>query len=565
MSNVPLAERKLKVATPLDSGGWPIDQAAASAGVTLASQSGNGSMAAAQNEPLDFPIRANDSSPLIAILGKHGVMASVACFSQLAVHEAPAWLISMLVHMVTLVTMAMVTVSEPIPYTPQHLMVTPPEKKKTEQVIEVIDNTMPTSLDDTSVAENLVEIDKSSDQSEKYQEPSNTEEAAPAATEASNTGTKPVHDGDILALTRAQGHNPIGDRYKIFSDPQKKLAIGATKSSEVAVSKALKWLAEHQLPDGSWSFNTALCPKCKGKCRNPGKLKNARNAATGLALMAFLGTGQTHQQSDKYQATIHRGLQYLINHMRVGGNGGALNETGGTMYSHGIASIAICEAYALTNDKNLLSPTRAVLSFICYAQDPMGGGWRYRPRQKGDTSVVGWQIMALKSGHMAGFDIPPLTIERTTQFLDGVQLNGGSAYGYTTPGQGEATTAIGLLCRMYLGWQHDNPALERGVRMLSKRGPSPSNMYYNYYATQVMRHWEGEPWENWNRQMRDQLVHSQAKQGHEEGSWFTGSGDLGASTGGRLYCTTMATMILEVYYRQLPIYSTGSVEQEFPD
>ena len=28
-------------------------------------------------------------------------------------------------------------------------------------------------------------------------------------------------------------------------------------------------------------------------------------------------------------------------------------------------------------------------------------------------------------------------------------------------------------------------------------------MYYNYYATQVMRHWEGEEWEKWNKVMRD--------------------------------------------------------------
>jgi hypothetical protein len=121
------------------------------------------------------------------------------------------------------------------------------------------------------------------------------------------------------------------------------------------------------------------------------------------------------------------------------------------------------------------------------------------------------------------------------------------------------------LSRMYLGWKRDNPALQRGVQWLSRRGPSASNMYYNYYATQVMRHWEGEQWKNWNQQMRDQLIHSQAKQGHEEGSWFTGGGDHGAPTGGRLYCTAMAAMILEVYYRHMPIYRMRSVEQDFPD
>ena len=118
---------------------------------------------------------------------------------------------------------------------------------------------------------------------------------------------------------------------------------------------------------------------------------------------------------------------------------------------------------------------------------------------------------------------------------------------------------------MYLGWKKDNPALQRGVKFLSRHGPSGANMYYNYYATQVMRHWEGDEWANWNRQMRDQLVHAQAKQGHEDGSWFSGTGDNGAGPGGRLYCTAMATMILEVYYRYLPLYRAQSVDQDFPE
>ncbi|NLF07468.1 MAG: terpene cyclase/mutase family protein [Pirellulaceae bacterium] len=564
MSNVPLAERKLKVATPLEPGGWPSDRGASPAGAAFAPRLKEDPPVAKNGEPLDISIHVDDLYTSRAWLGRHGLTASIACFAQLAVEEAPAWLISMVVHMVTLVTMAMITVSEPVPYKPQHLIVTPPEKKKVEKPLEVEDD-KPKTLDDTSIAE-LVTMDTHADQSEKYVEPSRHLEAAASASPVPDAGLKHIPQGeDILALSNGYGNNPIGIRNEVAMDPKKALDLGATTSSEIAVSKALKWLATHQLTDGSWSFDTSLAPSCKGKCRNSGSLSQARNAATGLALMAFLGTGQTHQRSENYQVTIHRGLQFLINNMRVGGNGGALDESGGMMYSHGIAAIAISEAYALTNDPNLLTPTRAVLGYICYAQDPIGGGWRYRPRQKGDTSVVGWQIMALKSGHMAGFEIPPLVVERASQFLDEVQQSGGSAYGYTTPGQGEATTAIGLLCRMYLGWQHDNPALERGVRMLSKRGPSPSNMYYNYYATQVMRHWEGEPWENWNRQMRDQLVHSQAKQGHEEGSWFTGSGDLGAPTGGRLYCTAMATMILEVYYRHLPIYRSDSIEQEFPD
>jgi hypothetical protein len=117
---------------------------------------------------------------------------------------------------------------------------------------------------------------------------------------------------------------------------------------------------------------------------------------------------------------------------------------------------------------------------------------------------------------------------------------------------------------MYLGWKKENPSLERGVRQLSEWGPVKGDMYYDYYATQVMRHWEGELWEKWNSMMRDQLVNSQATVGHEAGSWYFKGGDHGADRGGRLYCTAMATMILEVYYRHLPIYRRQSTEEDFP-
>jgi hypothetical protein len=234
------------------------------------------------------------------------------------------------------------------------------------------------------------------------------------------------------------------------------------------------------------------------------------------------------------------------------------------MYSHGLGSIALCEAFAMTQDKHLYQPAQYALNFIAFAQDQVGGGWRYEPHQRGDTSVVGWQIMALKSGHMAYLHVPPGTIKKANRYLDSVQANNGAHYGYTDPAAGrQACTAIGLLCRMYLGWKKDNPALQRGVQWISQQGPSKDDMYYNYYATQVMHHWEGDPWKKWNNVMRDQLVQSQAQKGHERGSWFMEKGHQ-TDKGGRLYCTSMATMILEVYYRHLPIYRKQSTEEDFP-
>ncbi len=347
-------------------------------------------------------------------------------------------------------------------------------------------------------------------------------------------------------------------------DGRELLRTKLRKGGEPAVALALKWLAAHQLPDGGWCFNHALASGCKGQCRNPGTLAEARLAATGLALLPFLGAGQTHKQG-QYKRTVRDGLYFLVVNMKVSPQGGSLYEPGGRMYSHGIASIALCEAYAMTHDKGLYDPAQQAVNFIVYAQDPVGGGWRYEPRQAGDTSVVGWQIMALKSGHLAYLRVPPATVKKAFQFLDTVQANSGANYGYTDPGAGKATTAIGLLARMHLGWPRDNPALARGVEWLGRQGPSPGDMYYNYYATQVMRHYDGEPWEKWDKAMRAHLLQAQATAGHEAGSWFVADGDHGARQGGRLYATAMATMVLEVNYRVMRIYGEASVAERFPD
>ena len=218
----------------------------------------------------------------------------------------------------------------------------------------------------------------------------------------------------------------------------------------------------------------------------------------------------------------------------------------------------------MTHDKELLAPAQLCLNFIVYAQDPVGGGWRYAPRQAGDTSAVGWQLMALKSGHMAYLEVPPGTVVGAMKFLDSVQANSGAEYGYTGPAEGRAaTSAVGLLCRMYLGWKHDNPGLQQGVEIIDKRGPSKNDMYYNYYATQVVRQYDGEVSERWNGRLLDWLVGQQAKDGAKAGSWHFRGGDHGSERGGRLYCTAMSTMILEVPYRNMPIYRNHASDDDF--
>jgi hypothetical protein len=336
---------------------------------------------------------------------------------------------------------------------------------------------------------------------------------------------------------------------------------GGTKKSEDAVERGLRWLAAHQRDDGSWCFDLNK-PPCNGLCRNSGS-EASTTAATGLALLPFLGAGYTHTRGE-YKDTVKRGLYYLSTRALVTPQGVDLRD-GGSMYAHGIATIAFCEAYGMTRDEALKEIAQGAIRFIVTAQDLQGGGWRYAPGEPGDTTVTGWQLMALKSGQMAKLEVPSPAISLVQKFLDSVQYDRGARYGYLdrTPRAPthETTTAVGLLCRMYLGWNRNRPALYRGVTYLYKWGPSQTNMYYDYYATQVLHHFQGPEWQAWNKVMRDYLVATQAKVSHEAGSWYFP--DPYGDRGGRLYNTAMAIMILEVYYRHMPLYGDAAVHDRF--
>lgn len=349
--------------------------------------------------------------------------------------------------------------------------------------------------------------------------------------------------GDSKSMS---GHRGEGGRKAALA------ANGGNDITEAAVARGLAWLAKHQLPDGSWTFALDDCPTCRGKCKGSGTMGTAKNAATAMGVLPFLAAGQTHKIG-KYKQNVQAALFYLVSHEKATSNGGELVEGGGTMYSHGLASIALCEAYAMTKDKTLGGAAQGALNYIMAAQDLQNGGWRYGFRQGGDTSVVGWQVMSLKSGQMGLLSVNPKTMIGAAQFLDSVQAEGGAKYGYDKPGATPTMTAVGLLCRMYMGWKRDNPNLIKGVEYLSKIGPSKDDLYFNYYATQVLMQYDGELWVRWNDKMRQQLVDTQADSGHADGSWLSEGGHNGP--GGRLYCTSLSTLTLEVYYRHLPLYS----------
>lgn len=466
--------------------------------------------------------------------------------------------LSMLVHMIVLVVMGLMTLAPPVVDTKREIVASAQEIREAiedfkQQAIEInVEDLQP--LDLAAVTNSAMTFD--------------TAISAPPEPATNNipvdfadVGIKAMPAVDLTARIGG-GSGPTtlaGGR----SETAKKQAVamrGGSSESEAAVALALAWLAKHQLPDGGWTLDLKKCPGCEGKCQHSGERVTSRNAATALALLPFLAAGQTHK-AGKYKAQVLAGLQYLTNptlnkQLKLTPQGSNYTLDGGNFYTQGLCAMALCEAYAVSEDRELIAPAQAAINYIMASQDPSGGGWRYQPRQPGDVSVTGWCLMALKSGHMGHLQIDPKTIRMCDLYLTSMQAKEGAAYGYDKPGDRPATNAVGLLLRMYLGWKREHPALIAGVEALAKRKPDPKNAYFNYYATQVLHHFEGPLWEEWNRQMRDHLISTQDKKGHQAGSWMIDGSAHDIDAGGRLYVTALNCLTLEVYYRHLPLYKS---------
>lgn len=326
------------------------------------------------------------------------------------------------------------------------------------------------------------------------------------------------------------------------------LAYGGTKSTQDAVNLALAWLARKQENGGLWSL--------RGPYPNGSGTEN-KLAATAMALLAFLGDGHTHLEQDQFRQTVHKGVKALL---KIQGDEGEFFVDGVPMhhrlYTHAQCTIALCELYGITKDSMLREPAQKAVDYCVKIQAPEGG-WRYFPYEDSDTSVTGWFVMALQSARMAELTVPTPCLKKAGKFLDAVASHGGSRYAYQAGRvESHVMTAEALLCRQYLGWPRDDRRLQQGVAHISRTPVDfdAQNVYYWYYATQVMHHMGGQRWVEWNRVMRQAIPENQEHEGKERGSWDPSDDEWGRTTG-RLYMTCLSTYMLEVYYRHLPLYS----------
>ena len=492
--------------------------------------------------------------------------------------QTPAWVVSILVHVVALLAMALFVTEAPEKQVAVSIFSSASDSD--EPVAEFSDE-LPTETPEIQsdateepVPDQPVVVDPGviSDASDAT--------AAPLAVDTSAFGDFSAPASDLLgSVTGAVGGKDFGGGFGKRGNPGQAAAKGGGgPQTEGAVDRALKWFIEHQLPDGGWSLDLKKVPKCN--CANEiesaiAKHEGDRCAATAMAVLPFLGRGYTHRDGD-YKKEVGRGLAFLTDlTMKNNGRAGMADHKPG--YSQGIVGIVLAEAYGMTRDEQLLLPAQAALDAIAAWQHPETGGWEYLPYRPdrpnlypGDTSVAAWNIMAMKSGQMAGLKVDPAVLKKAAKFLDSVAAENGAKY-YYKKGQMDrlkpAVSSAGLLGRMYLGMKRDHPGLQNGVLFLSSQSKAYlNNAYFNYYTTQIMHHVQGPAWDAWNTQMQASLLPAQATTGHAKGSWQEGVADAAwDKQAGRLYATSLCTLMLEVYYRHMSIYDTKSTGGEFKD
>jgi len=500
---------------------------------------------------------------------------------------APGWFISVGVHSLFALIFyyaVWATTQETVELPPMKVTtIDPPPKKEEKKELErQLDAKVEINVaSEANVAAPISQLDvpleeKTTSEDENEAEMNKGREEAVSSSETGSTGA-------FMAIGAGGGSaGMFGSR----SGGGKRRALakgGGTRASESAVDAALRWFKRHQSPNGMWDaekypVNCTETPKCE-----PGKghgASDANVAMTGYAVLCFLGAGYDHKTPNKYKTTVEKGLEYLRSIQTGDGNLGPRN------YEHAVATMAMAEAYAMTNDADLKQPAQKGLNVLIarQAKDAKGDaaynglGWDYvegKPDRM-DASVSGWCTMALKSGLAGGLNVGT-AMDGAKKWLkrhweatnpDFKKLSDPyadtSTFAYTwdstsdkvdvgAPGQSHDLAPVGALCAVFLGHHAGDIMLETLCNHVMKYdfpAKYPCNTYFMYYNTLAVFQAGGQRWDKWNNSVRDMLVNAQRKgEGCFDGSWdFEGTVFHGSDTG-RVLSTAYCCLSLEVYYR----------------
>ena len=394
--------------------------------------------------------------------------------------------------------------------------------------------------------------------------------------------------------------NPLHPRVTKFDreanrrNATEKKLYGLTGQTEKAVEDGLRWLELQQHPMGIWDGNE----------KGFGGVVNCEPAYTGLSLLAFVGAGY-HSAEGKYRETIRRAAEFLGATQYYDGGypvTGGGDDSWIYAYLIGMAVWGVNETYGLSSDELLAEPAQWGIDYLVRVQTP-GAGWRYGPRYyQSDTSCTSWVLMTTKMADLIGLDVAQRSwdgiddwLERCSYDITGeeeIPKDLATDYDYEVGSrrfykaftgylelsgaeksalQQVSMTAVGMVCRFFMGWKRSHPYMIGCANFLMDYLPQwmaglEKNMavawyhYYWYYGTLAMHQMGGRYWRAWNAKIRKMYPKRQRKSPPElAGSWDP---DTAVLNGGRLFSTAMSILTLETYYRFSPLMGKSGDEKD---
>jgi hypothetical protein len=318
----------------------------------------------------------------------------------------------------------------------------------------------------------------------------------------------------------------------VAADKDKKKRGQMDEDVKKATAKALEWLAAKQDPK-TGAF---------GDQRYPNNM-----AITGFTLMAFMSQGNVPNEG-KYGPEVAKGLRFILANAR---DDGYLAGTGaGTMYNHGMATLALSQLFGMTGDEEVKKVLKKAVDLTIRCQSPEGG-WRYEPAPTGaDISVTIMQVMALRGAKDSGLNVPDKTLKKALEYVNHCydEYSGGYTYQPYNRAPGFARTAAGV-CVVKLTGEYDKN-VDKSVAYLKQHMERPREHYWygHYYACHAFYQVGGKDWEDYYSLIKREFLSFQQSDGSFSGRGFD------PQSPGPVYQTAIAVIALSVPADYLPIF-----------
>jgi hypothetical protein len=366
--------------------------------------------------------------------------------------------------------------------------------------------------------------------------------------------------------------------------PQKNVASDNTATNvlsaeewrrvDVAVNRALDWLATQQRPNGS--FPT---------------LDTGQPGVTCLCMMALISHG--HVPGDKrFGAHLERATDFAISCQKPNGLVTLLGPDGpvidrnldheiGTCaaYNHAISSLTLSEMYGMNDGQRarriqtlINKSLTATLLMQHWPKDRADdrGGWRYvddggtNSEYDSDLSITGWQLMFLRSARNAGFNVPKQPIEDAVSYVRRCYSQQHGVFEYVTGDDDDRSRAMagaGILALAHAGFHGAAEAQSSAEWLLQHNfdrynvilplGPNRHDRYHYalFTSCQGMYQIGGRYWQEFFPRTVSTLLANQLPDGSwpADSHWHDGQF-------GRAYTTALVVMTLGAPNQLLPIF-----------